>query len=261
MLNALEFFACAIKLQFKTVLEYKKSLAISALTMIINDFFMVFFWYVFFNVMPAINGWGFNEIILLVGFVAVAYGFYAIFFSGIRNLNDFVANGELDFYLLKPKSVLLNVSVSRIEFSAFGEFLFGYICLFLSGYFSPQSFIMFNALAFLSGIVFAFSFVLISLPAFFIPKTDVLFNNLFNSVIHFATYPTDIFSGAVKLALTFIIPTFFITSLPVKAVISTSAESFLVLAAFALAYALAVSFLFRLCLRKYESGNTMALRS
>lgn len=261
MLKTLDFVLCAWKLQFKTLFEYKKSFAISAITMVVNDFFMVFFWYVFFNVMPKIAGWGLNETILLVGFTATAFGVYALLFAGARNFNEFVANGELDFFLLKPKNILLHVCVSKTDISAAGEFVFGWICLLISGYFSLGNFILFNALAFLSGIVFVFTFILISLPAFFIPKTDVLYHNLWNSTIHFATYPTDFFSGFVKFILVFIIPAFFITTLPVQTLTHFSWMSVLILFAFAIVFGLAVSFLFKLCLKKYESGNSIALRT
>jgi len=261
MLKTLDFMLAYYKIHFKTMLEYKKSFAVSILTMAVNDIFMLFFWYVFFNVMPKINGWGFNELVLLSGFVAVAFGFFSIFFFGARSFSELVINGELDFFLLRPKDAFLHLSVSKQNNSALGEFIFGIFCLFLSGFFTPANLALFLALAFISGILFAFTFALINIVSFYIPKAETLIANLDNAAIHFSSYSASIFSGAIAFLLYFILPAFFISTLPVQSIISFSLSNIALLIGFTIVYSLAVYFLFNLALKRYESGNTIALRS
>lgn len=260
MMGTVLFVLTYFGIHAKTLLTYGKSTLISTFTMALNDVFLIFFWYVFFNIIPKVNGWGFSEMILLVGFVATSFGFFSLFFYGAGKIGEIVTAGELDYYLLKPKNVLLHTLIAQINFSSFGEFVFGIICLFISGYFSPATALLFFSLAFLSGVVYTISEILIQLPAFYLPKADILTYNMNNALLHFSSYPTTIFSGITQLFLYFIIPAFFISTLPVQIIFQFSIIQLLEMILFIIIYGAIVVGLFYYSLKRYESGNSIDVR-
>lgn len=260
-IKTLEFLFAYYKLQWSTIFEYKKSFFINSITMAINDVFLIFIWFIFFHQVESLNGWGFNELLIVASVLATAFGFFSLFSYGMRSLNDLVLNGELDFYLLKPKNPLLHVMVSKMNVSALGELLFGIVTFYFSGYLTIPSFFLYYFVCIIAAIVLTTTYLLISLPSFYLYKTDILFKNLDWGTLHFASYPSSIYSGAAKFLLYFVIPAYFISTLPSEILIQWNLFSLLYLVAFTISYAAIVYSLFLFNLNRYESGNTMSLRT
>jgi ABC-2 type transport system permease protein len=79
-----------------------------------------------------------------------------------------------------------------------------------------------------------------------------------NAMMTFATYPGPLFRGAVKVVLFTALPAVFINTFPVRALRSL-ADAGLALAG-ALGVLAAGAAAFHLGLRRYESGNLLAMR-
>lgn len=247
-------------LHFKTILEYKTSFLIQALTMLVNDAFMVFFWWIFFANLNPVNGWGFGEILLLLSMGTISFGLFEIFFGGARTVQQKVLAGNLDFYLTKPKSVLQHLLVSRMEFSAFGELLFGYAAFYFSGYWTLANFVLFHFYALFSGFLFAFCMLLFDLPVFWVGRSEKLSRELRDALFHFSTYPVDLFGGVVKIFLFTILPSAFLTNVPAQLLIRFDPFWLIALILFVLFFAFAVSKVFYAGIKKYESGNLVDIR-
>jgi ABC-2 type transport system permease protein len=72
-------------------------------------------WVLFFGLAGELRGWTLLDVAQLYGIVATAYGIYAAFFGGARNLAALAIDGGLDVYLGRPRSPLLGVLFSRCD--------------------------------------------------------------------------------------------------------------------------------------------------
>ena len=99
--------------------------------MIVNDLFFIIQWFIIFNLVDNIGGYGFNETMLLWAIAAVGYGVSHALFGGAWNIKDIIYDGKLDVYLTQPKNTLLNVCCSSTEVSAIGDILYAFIVLII----------------------------------------------------------------------------------------------------------------------------------
>src|SRR5262249_8440990 len=89
------------------------NVALLATFMALNNFVWFGVWWLFFGLAGDVRGWTLRDVTEIYGILAVAYGIYATFFGGARNVALFVQNGALDVYLGRPRSPLLGVLFSR----------------------------------------------------------------------------------------------------------------------------------------------------
>ena len=110
------YFLTSLKLNLKTKLEYKASVIINSISQ-----FFVFFTYYFtivalFTKFNNIKGFSLYEIFICFGVIHFGYAINECLFRGIDKFDDFVVSGSLDRLLVRPKNVLLQVSLSEIDF-------------------------------------------------------------------------------------------------------------------------------------------------
>src|SRR5688572_25636640 len=122
------FLATYVKLNLQAALEYRVSFWAQVFAMALNDAMWVTFWALFFSRFPVVRGYEFRDVIMLWSFGAVAFGLGTALCGGAWRYAGQVARGELDFYLVLPKPVLVHVMVSRMSVGAWGDVLFGFVC-------------------------------------------------------------------------------------------------------------------------------------
>ncbi len=249
-----------LKANISMEMEYRASFVTRVLGMLLNDCMWLAFWVLYFTRFPALSGWERNDVVALWAVTAFGFGIAYSLFGNSRSLARIIVNGDLDFYLVYPKDVLLHVLCSKMDVTALGDALFGPLVYFSIVRPGPGRAVLF----FLSGLAVAAVFlgftVIAHSLAFFIGNSETLASQLFDAMVAFATYPSDIFQGAVKVVLFTAIPAGFINSIPVR-VIKKGDPAFLALVATAAAVLMfGGRALFRLGLRRYESGNLVRAR-
>ena len=249
-----------LKANISMEMEYGASFVTRVLGMLLNDCMWLAFWVLYFTRFPALSGWERNDVVALWAVTALGYGIAYSLFGNSRSLARIIVNGDLDFYLVYPKDVLLHTLCSKMDVTALGDALFGPLVYFSIVRPGPRRAVLF----FLSGLAVAailLGFTVIAHPlAFFIGNSETLASQLFDAMVAFATYPSDIFQGVAKVLLFTAIPAGFINSIPVR-VIKKGDPSFLLLVATAAAVLLLGGrALFSMGLRRYESGNLVRAR-
>ncbi|TVX91529.1 ABC transporter permease [Cohnella terricola] len=249
------------KVNLASAMEYRLSFLLLAGMMFVNNFIWLFFWSLFFGRFPIVQGWELHDVMLLWAISAGGFGWAAMLFGNFPRIASIVATGQLDVYLSQPRPVLLSVLVSRCSVTAAGDFAFGVAVYLMVGDTSLTGALLFVLGLLISGLLFIAVMVIAGCSAFFIGNAEGMTQQLFNSFIALTTYPSDIFRGLAKLAIFTIVPAGFISYLPIG-LLKSPEPGFAILATFvAFGLTLAGSLLFRLGLRKYASGNTIAMRS
>ncbi|MGV8171218.1 MAG: ABC transporter permease, partial [Candidatus Woesearchaeota archaeon] len=203
-----------LKLSMKTALEYRINFIVQSVSMLINDCIWIIFWLIFFNRFSQINGWTMNDMLLLYSVLLISYGIRGILLGNSGRLAKIIVEGRLDYYIALPKNILYHLISSRSSFYDLGDFILGIILAIL---FVPLGKIpLMLALIILSAtIIIAFEIVVGSI-GFFIGNSEETTMTFRNGLIAFASYPFGIFDGVTKIILLLIIPSGFVTGIPVE---------------------------------------------
>src|SRR5262245_26674733 len=116
----------------KNAVAQRGAFVLQALFMVINNVTYFVFWWLLLRRVPHIRGWRIDDMELLFGLLATAFGLVAVVAGGVRHLSRFIDGGELDTLLTQPKPVLVYAVGMRSQASGFGDILAGVAFLFAS---------------------------------------------------------------------------------------------------------------------------------
>ncbi len=249
------------KLNLASAMEYRLSFFLTAGMMVVNDLVWIFFWSVFFTRFPVINGWELRDVIMMWAVGAGGFGLMAVFFGNTNRLASLVAAGQLDVYLTQPKPVLLHLLISRMSVSAMGDVAFAVMMFIFFGDTTLLGTIKFVAALLISMSIFLFFLLFANSLAFYIGNAEGISFQFFNALLAFSTYPTGIFKGWGKVILFTVIPAGFISYLPIGLLREVQLPFLLSTIAFAIGLGFGSVWFFHRGLRRYSSGNMMAMRS
>ena len=96
--NHLKLIFSYLKLNLKKEWHYKASFFMQIIMMMLNDLFFIIQWYIVFQLVDNIGGYGFNEAMLLWAMAAGGFGFCHVFFGGAWKIKDIIYDGKLDVF-------------------------------------------------------------------------------------------------------------------------------------------------------------------
>jgi ABC-2 type transport system permease protein len=192
--------------------------------------------------------------------VTLFFGIVHVFTGGARELAKAITKGELDYYLVYPKSVLWHVSISKTDISALGDILFGLVLFCFSGTITLEKTIAFFVISFLVAFIL-FNFLIITQSlSFYFGQFEEAAEAMYQALMGFSFYPQTSFYGLLKIIMMTILPAFFIVTIPVTIVKTFDLFSLLLLSGFALITFILALLVFYKGLQKYESGNLINLK-
>ncbi len=255
--NHLVFLKKFFGIELASAMEYRFNFIAQSFGMFLNNLIWIFFWYILFQKFESMNGWSFHDMALLYAIVTISFGLTGVFFGQVRRIATMIEGGALDYFITLPKNVLLH-SIAKLRYPATGDLFFGiFISLFILSWSQVPLFI----LLVICGAVFFLNYAIIfGSIAFFTGRFEAGARTANETLIIFSTYPYSVFSGFSKFLLLFVIPAGFISGVPVELLKSFNLEWFIILIGFMIASSAFAIWLFYKGLRRYESGNTIALR-
>ncbi|MBI5220257.1 MAG: ABC-2 family transporter protein [Candidatus Liptonbacteria bacterium] len=243
-----------------SAMEYRVSFIMQVVGMILNDAALIVVWLIFFQRFPVLNGWTFQNSILLFSITTINFGLMMIFGRGITELARYISRGELDSYLVHPKSVLWQVATSRTDISAIGDTIFGLILLPFAGISTWPQVLTFALVVIFSALIFFNFLTIVQSLAFFFGHFEEAAEQTMHALLGFTLYPQSSFSGILKLITLTVLPAYFIAAVPVELVRHPEPWLLLQIFLFWLASALLARLVFRAGLRRYESGNLLSVK-
>lgn len=242
----------------KSAWQYRVSFLIEVLIMFLNDVLLVFIWVIFFTKFKSINGWEFKNTLMLFSTFLFAFSFAIIFFPGVLRIAEKISNGKVDVFLTQPKSVLFRMLTDDFRLSLFGDFLFGVVILFYvaSQYgYSNLFFIPLTGLFSAWGIVVtAGSFALFG---FWISKFHSAANNFFWTLDAPAMYPQNSIVGGIRVLFFTVAPSLWYISFSYEFVSRHAFNMLGVVILYDVVMTLFMVIVYRLGIKKYESGNAI----
>ncbi|PWB75676.1 MAG: hypothetical protein C3F07_04900 [Anaerolineales bacterium] len=257
MFKELKFLLAIWKTNLLSVMEYRVSFLTQAIGMMANDFMYFVIWIIFFDRFKDVRGWGIQDMYITYGVLASSFGLVSLLFGNAFNLSDIIARGRLDYYLSLPRPVLLHTVSSRMIASGMGDFTYGFVSYAISGQFTWDGLLRFVLATLLAAAVFAAFLILMQSLAFWFGMMSNFSALALNAILTFGIYPITLFDNYAKLILFTIIPAALVGAVPAEFITrftwQTLAELLLGATIF---LGLAVT-VFRLGLKRYESGSAI----
>lgn len=223
--------------------------------------FILFYGVIYANV-PTIQGWTFNQSLFLISFFEFfQIVFYLFFHPNIVHIPEHIHKGGMDFILTKPVDSQFWNSLRSL--SAVSLFTMIPPLFLLLGTFVKLNVelkvinLLVFVILFISGLLIAYAIeFIVTASAFWFIRIDGV-HELFLQTFRFMQWPADIYSGFIKMFLTFIIPVIFTITVPVKAILGTLELKTALGSLLAAALLLALSrYVWKAGLKKYSSASS-----
>ena len=166
-------------------------------------------------------------------------------------------SSQLDSFILQPKNIILNVSMSKGKISSFGDVATGLVALTSSGYLfsAPEKILLVLPI----GILLILSlFLYLSTFIFFSFCSSHFIRELCQNAIIIASQPNSAYGGLFKILTMTLIPVGFLSYFPIEFIKKGNFFDFIVSLFGTLIFFNIACFLFRRGLKLYESGNLIS---
>jgi ABC-2 type transport system permease protein len=253
--------AAYVRHNLMSAMEYRAAFLLQVFGMALNNSAFIIFWFFLFErIGGAIQGYEFRDVMFLWALAATGFGASVVLFGNTTYISRIIYNGELDVYLLQPKPVLPNLLVSRMIVSGWGDIAYGLVLFVTTQPMTLQSWGIFLLFSVMMTLVLTAVRTMYHSLTFFFGNAESFAQIAGEMTITFMLYPGSIFRGVPMWVLHSLIPAALVGYIPVRIFKEFDPLlTLIVIAADALLIAVAVG-LFRLGLRRYESGNRMGTR-
>lgn len=253
--KSLKLMGYYIKFNLSSAMEYRASFLLQFFGMIINNSAFIFFWWIMFQNVSTIGGYGFKDEMLLWCLSSTSFGLCHVVFGNVRNVTRMIMNGELDPYLLQPKDPVVNMLCSKTIVSAWGDMLYGVIMFFIIRGLDIKGFLIFLLLSVTAALIQAAVLLTFHCLTFLMGNAQGIADMVQEFLISFGIYPDGIFPDGLKYILYTVIPVGFMIYVPARTINSFSWTSLIWVTVATVIWIIIAYTAFYRGLKKYESGN------
>ncbi|WP_030161434.1 ABC transporter permease [Glycomyces sp. NRRL B-16210] len=204
----------------RSIAEYPADFWVMAVSGTFWQIMLFAFLSILFANVNAIVGWGYHEMLVLAGFLAVAWSSTQLFWDGIWDVGKMIVEGDMDYRLTRPAPVLVQVASKHVGMQVFGEMTLGLVMLVFgwTGAGIGLAMIPVALLLLVCAAVIQASLLTAANAANFwmkgrMPVLAFALAELQNEAMRF---PLTVFPAAVRLVLTFGLPLAFASFIPVQ---------------------------------------------
>jgi ABC-2 type transport system permease protein len=249
----------AARISFAARAAYRGDLALSLLVTLLFEAVTPLVTVLIYGTGSSFPGWSMCEALLIQGIFLMARGIaFPCFFGIVWTIHEQVREGTFELTLLKPLPPLVVVLVESFDVVGFGRF-FGGAALFIfalagvpaPGFLPTLIFIPLFALSILT--LFGFALILAGILFVWVGNSRV--QEVMESVMVFAQYPSSLYGRTFQLILAVILPVSMIASLPAQALLGRPVPIAISSAAACVVFFCASLAFWRAMVRRYSGGG------
>lgn len=206
----LKIYGKILAQDIKSKMSYRADFWISTIGMIATNLAGAFSFWLIFQRFPSINGWNYYEMLFLYGFSLLSATPAQCLFDNNWNLRQQVYSGDFIKYCFRPVNLFFYFMSEVFDIKGLGQLAFGVVAVVYAWTCLGIPVHIYTVLLFIVAVISASLFViaLLNLAAatcFWLVNSFFVLS-LSNQLRDFAKYPMTIFSPAVRIAFTFLIP-------------------------------------------------------
>lgn len=217
---------------------------------------------VFYTQTDLVGGWRYEQTLIVIGLFVVSQGVIQfLLYPNLSQVVSMVREGTMDFVLVKPVDSQFLSSLRYMRYSGLSDLLTGVIIVGAGLTLSGARLDLLAGLMFIASLAAALAilysiWLAMSALSFWFVQIDNL-AELFNSAFDTARVPVTAYQGALRFALTFVVPIAFITTVPAQAALDMLDRSMLVVGlGIAVGALLSSRWLWLRALRNYSSASS-----
>jgi ABC-2 type transport system permease protein len=246
--------------RIKALMEYRANFIIGASSTIFLQASSILAIWVVMQQVPTLNGWNYDEILLVYGLITLAKSINHMFADNLWTLGRvYIRSGGFDRFLVRPINPLFHLLADRFCQDGVGNFLVGVALVVKSTISLHLVWTPLKVLGLLvgvasGGLIFIALNLLTCVTAFWIvdsvPVTRLVFDNHL-----FAQYPLSIYPKAIGILLTWVIPYAFASFYPASFLLGHPLGNLVWLAPLIAAILLWIAYRFWLLGLKHYNGT------
>src|SRR5512147_1306130 len=222
MNNTLKLLSAFLKVNVQMSLAYRADTVVNILLNLMWLGWELLSLKIIFSNTETIAGWGFSELIALLGVFRLVHTLMAaLIWPNTEKFNQSIRDGSMDYTLLQPASSMFLVTFSRITVWRAWDLILAIVLIVVGVNLSGGTTTPIDILTFIlltaSGAVVIYSLwiVLIALT-FWFTKFD---NNvtILQALVDAGRYPATVYPAWLRLIVTFIVPIAVATTVPLQA--------------------------------------------
>ncbi len=242
-----------LKYNMMAELQYPINFILQIFSMLFNNILLLVSWLFLFSKFQAINGYTYKEVFGLYSMSMISFGLAYLLNGNIFNIGQSLLDGEIDLFLTQPKDVLVNISCVKSDMVCIGDILIGLLLFFFNhSIFQTPLFICCTVCSTIILVSFVVIVETLSFRFHYSPGINKMIYNIMQSI---AVYPHNIFSNRTQILTVTILPTFFISFVPVNLFYTFNLIKFLALLLITILWLIISRVLFYQILKKYKSGS------
>ena len=197
--------------RLKVLMEYRASFILGAASTIVWQGSSIAAVWVVMQQVPSLNGWSYDEVLLVYGLVTLAKSINHMFADNLWTVGRvYIRSGGFERFLVRPIDPLFHLLADRFCQDGVGNFLVGVALVVKSSVdlgidWTPSKMLVLIVGVLSGGAIFIALNLITCVAAFWIvdsvPITRLVFDNHL-----FAQYPLTIYPRAISILLTWIIP-------------------------------------------------------
>ncbi len=211
MMRYISLYWLFLTQRFKVLMEYRANFIIGAASTVFLQASSILAIWVVMQRVPELNGWTYDEILLVYGLITLAKSINHMFADNLWTLGrTYIRSGGFDRFLVRPINPLFHLLADRFCQDGIGNFLVGIALLIKASIslditWTPMKFLALVVGVLSGGVIFIALNLFTCVLSFWIvdsvPVTRLIFDNHL-----FAQYPLTIYPKAINILLTWIIP-------------------------------------------------------
>ena len=227
-LGPLPLYAALTGANVRAQMQYRLSFAVLTafdFLIIVSDLVPVYLLVRYFG---HLEGWTFAELALLYGMVGLSWGLVETALRGFADFGAYLVQGDLDRWLLRPRSIVLQVAAYRFEARKLGRILQAGLVLILAiGVLElPLRGVAWALLGVAGGVLFFAGIVMLGAASQFwtLGETSELQNMLTYGGSAALVYPVSVYSRWFRRVVTYGVPLAFVNYFPALAALGRTAS-------------------------------------
>ena len=243
-------------------MEYRVNFLVNSLLSLFWMFWGIASVSVFFLHRDSLGGWSYLQALIVLGLFRIFTGLIdGVLRPNIYQVVEYVRRGTLDFVLTKPVNsqflaTLRHIALFKGVDILLGAGLISYAASQLGITPSPGQIALFIVLLLSGGVIIYSLCLLLITTSFWFVKVDNITEVIF-TMYETGRVPATVFSGWIRILITFVVPIAFMTTIPAQAILGTLSWSYALLSLLLATLLLsAASGFWRYALRYYSSASS-----
>jgi ABC-2 type transport system permease protein len=197
--------------RLKILMEYRVNFIIGASSTIFLQAAGLLTIWVVMSQIPSLNGWSFDEVLLIYGLVTLAKSINHMFADNLWTVGQsYIRTGGFDRFLVRPIDPLFHLLADRFCHDGIGNFLVGSALVISASRgiqiaWTPAHLFYITVAVISGGVIFIALNLITCVSAFWIMDSVPVMRLVFDNHL-FAQYPLTIYPKAIGIWLTWIIP-------------------------------------------------------